>query len=960
MSIVEVQQQEINGTKSNNACVLPQLRGQSQRPAGRTENDFLPQELMITLRQTALPAEYLGPPGITNANKLLRPMPPAVARRPDNAWNYPRQREKYRYLLEQNPCTCGAGHDISFLCEATAAIITQDQQIKSPAQQRTTDKSAIRAKRNELQQQQQQDIVLPESIIPAEFRLVKNIGVTPIEVHDEKHATITEDHVNHVTVFPSLKPIGRTQVLKLRHTMDALLEKITIEDCDLHGQTQLHNLLELIKEEQNIYNIIFHEIIRQVSVECKDRGELLSKLRERYSSLLSRVPRQIKSLHEELIAQRALDRRLAEQLIQFKTTVGTLMLELEDVREHDRRVTEEAEIAQRDLQTALTDSQKNASLLTEYHELYDLQRKRLEKQIIVIASEKELWRGAAHTIALKVIVEHKLATSKRLSLAEQTWYTLASHFSIYLMDKDTIELTDVQKSANAWREIVETFDREQEQREFETIKNLNRLNKSIETLRDTFRQNHFDLEGKFIHIPDQRKTIEYLSQIKLWEESCTREIEKFGGDTVLINEERMRKADRQLKKWIEMTERLLNRHPSTNSGDHTEQQALRDLFDNISLLHSQYRIRMTGENGLAQSIIFFSNVLESWNSKFNTYAYSGGKINEAEWLAFFSQMDEWFETMNKAVTLVGKSTKDNQDDIGGEKKGNETKNVVQASAVLQQANKGLVSLRHYVESHNGRISDETLQLDSNMVHWLIQILIDLAPNQSALSQEGHDHLEANRIPIENLIKTQKTLCEQLHSITKYIVKCCAALTAEEMFTKQMRKESDAEKEVLDLKRMQPLLQDECNDWIYASKVLLAELTGDESIIDTGPPKREIEKPSTKDQSDWPDISTERRKDDDETIGGEHVSFEAISRGGLTERRRLGRSQGDSDRASSVASKSAKVGFDALRTIAQLQQQLAETEVRAASLQEQAMSLDVALREANQRIQQLESNQRVQQ
>ena len=35
----------------------------------------------------------------------------------------------------------------------------------------------------------------------------------------------------------------------------------------------------------------------------------------------------------------------------------------------------------------------------------------------------------------------------------------------------------------------------------------------------------------------------------------------------------------------------------------------------------------------------------------------------------------------------------------------------------------------------------------------------------------------------------------------------------------------------------------------------------------------------------------------------------------------------------------------------------ETEARAAGLQEQAMTLDVSLREANQRIQQLESNQR---
>jgi hypothetical protein len=163
------------------------------------------------------------------------------------------------------------------------------------------------------------------------------------------------------------------------------------------------------------------------------------------------------------------------------------------------------------------------------------------------------------------------------------------------MDKDTIDLTDVQKAANSWREVIEIFDREQEQREYETTKNLNRLIKSIETLRYVFQQNHLyvkksffvlsmnlfrsDLEGKLIQIPDIRKAIEYLAYTKIWEESCTREIEKFGGDTVLINEERMRKGDRHLKKWIDMTERLLSRHPPSNSGDNTEQQALKDLFE---------------------------------------------------------------------------------------------------------------------------------------------------------------------------------------------------------------------------------------------------------------------------------------------------------------------------------------------------------------------------------------------
>jgi hypothetical protein len=40
--------------------------------------------------------------------------------------------------------------DISFLCEATTAIMTQEQQKKPSVPQRTTDKSAIRAIQHEV------------------------------------------------------------------------------------------------------------------------------------------------------------------------------------------------------------------------------------------------------------------------------------------------------------------------------------------------------------------------------------------------------------------------------------------------------------------------------------------------------------------------------------------------------------------------------------------------------------------------------------------------------------------------------------------------------------------------------------------------------------------------------------------------------------------------------------------
>lgn len=41
----------------------------------------------------------------------------------------------------------------------------------------------------------------------------------------------------------------------------------------------MEGLLELVRAEQSIYNVVFHEVIRQVTVSCAERGQLLEKLR---------------------------------------------------------------------------------------------------------------------------------------------------------------------------------------------------------------------------------------------------------------------------------------------------------------------------------------------------------------------------------------------------------------------------------------------------------------------------------------------------------------------------------------------------------------------------------------------------------------------------------------------------------------------------------------------------------
>lgn len=44
----------------------------------------------------------------------------------------------------------------------------------------------------------------------------------------------------------------------------------------------------------------------------------------------------------------------------------------------------------------------SSSLLEEYRELYELQRRRLEQQILLLAQERDIWISAACDLAMKV------------------------------------------------------------------------------------------------------------------------------------------------------------------------------------------------------------------------------------------------------------------------------------------------------------------------------------------------------------------------------------------------------------------------------------------------------------------------------------------------------------------------------------------------------------------------------
>jgi hypothetical protein len=275
---------------------------------------------------------------------------------------------------------------------------------------------------------------------------VKHPGILGLEVHDEKYTTTLEDKDKLLRVFPSSRPAGRKETIALKNVMEDMLQKAGVDntDGDPEGPTQMHRLCELVKQEQAIYNLVFHELIRQISVQCSERGQLLSLLRQKYAGLLDRIPRQVKSLHDEVLAQRALDRRVTAELNRFQAAITRLTDELHDVQQHDIEVTEQACEARQKLEDALVESEKNASLVSEYHDLYEMQRHRLEVQVTQLINEKELWHKAAHRLAAKVAHQRNLKTSQRLHLNEKAWSKLAAHFAVVLSDRDTQQLSELQ------------------------------------------------------------------------------------------------------------------------------------------------------------------------------------------------------------------------------------------------------------------------------------------------------------------------------------------------------------------------------------------------------------------------------------------------------------------------------------------------------------------------------------
>ncbi|NXS69741.1 AXDN1 protein, partial [Pandion haliaetus] len=978
------------GSVSKDRSEIPKLRrGTSRmldhiRPVSSSlEYSFVPEEVFrsLTCASSSLYSpEYSQSPQTTKSPVGFR----GCLQTPDRLWHYPNRRSKFRHLTDHPVSLMGAGRDASYLCDIATG---------QKAKKAMTGRSSFSEGRRDQRGSRGTVLCTPQatladSLVPKEFHIVKNRGVLPLKYFDDKYTTLLEDREKKLRLFPSVKPSGRLEVIQLMEVMDSMLEKAGVDKIiRVTGPSQLHNMLELMKAEQNIYNIIFHELIRQVSVDCVERGQLLSKLRQRYVGLLERIPEQMKTLYKKMMTQQLVDRHITEELLYFKESVGQLASELCEVRECDHKVAKEAEEAREELAAAMQEAKANANLLEEYRELYELQRRRLEEQVVLLAQERDIWSSAAYDLALKIIDRNQLTLVRRLHVSGKTLTDILKHFIVLLASKDTGDLADLQEETEQFRERLGHIGAEIERSEESSQGKLQLVCSSLNKRLQNFHCSDFSS-------PMNEKLLdEILQDTKNLINMLKEDLQQYGGEVHLRKTESLRSAASLQEHWMELGQTVLNRHRDFAGALPPQHAALEEINQRGCELYQQYNIRISGNNGTARFLTALVRSMEDWLFKVQKLKQGSG-MHKAELQAFYHKIPVWLAQVDAVMSCIGSNQ---LHEAESDKKPHFPVVPREFFKMIQQ---WVLSINNEVEKNITHLNEKVTELHRNLTLWLVNVLRHTTADR--LSWECHQRQESHREMDEELrlLRAHKLqheaeeLVAEMGRLSVSIVSCCRKIVNAIVRKKRSEMDSEADFELEELNK----IKTECCNWIQACSLLLSEIKGNPvsfmgleklrnlfeseelqlnlklkgTIISSTQEELEAEgtnssrKPVTEEETlevkeeiavmqEQPGAGTDYLTEDNK------VTADMIRYVGHDSNIHLKSLKSDIVSVTGremTATKSStpfsQKEFEALAVLEHLQVQLLETEIRAQNAEERSEGLEEKLEEALQRIKELES------
>ncbi|KAM6938636.1 axonemal dynein light chain domain-containing protein 1 [Lycodopsis pacificus] len=915
-------------------CGVPAESRMTQPPP--VNNHMLPDELLVSLTSTLSSRSTLGHTAHHQHCKG------SEIRRPDPVWHHRLGRNKYKFLLEQPTSLTGAGRDISFLRDAMA---TQRKMTPLPP---LTDRSCIGDTKN---------LNVSESLIPEEYHIVKNKGLRSLEFFEDAFTVQLKDDEQKLRVFPSLRPSGRLEVIQLMRMIDDMLEKAGVDQQieELTELSQMEGLLELVQVEQNIYNIVFHELIRQVSVGCAERGQLLAKLRQRYQTMLQRIPQRLKALHTEAVAQRALDRRLTEEIHHIKTFIQELNTELARMRDHEASVSQQVERAHRQLAGELEQPHTNSGVVQSYHDLYELQRGRLEAQLLQMTEERDCWSQFAFSLALKVISVKKLQLISRLHIIAQSWFKTAEQCCLYLTATDTDDLTILMELSDDWKRHLVAFMSQLKKTEHAQCEQISAIQQGIAkwlvfcTMQNNCPQPNYE----------EASLEKFHADLKDWSNTLALQCDSYQGEKLLCSQQTLIELGRVQERRRNMSLELFRRHASPDGEPREGQWALSELDKVQSELLKQLDTQVSGDSGIHGQIMSLLRLMESQASKLGAVIGRPDMIwSVSDWLNLEKALQNWKSLAEEAFHNVSSDQTENEEDT------NKPDIFTETEELLDKEQEFITSLSNFTDGENKRLSEEVSSLHMGQTRWMLDLLLLMVPEYSEDHCQEQEHHCITNISPQTLDKDAKMLTEKLNFTSIYISSSCQLILQEQHGVESEDKMNECRK-----------LQKECTDWVESSTILLSGVTGGpvELSVRQADPASSVDVPvSPADSMETlvnEEVSAEPKADSevkDETEAepreGELAVFETpvvklINYDGNITQRKLEESSvhlnGTEELVVSPATDEAQNAFSDLTTVGLLQQELYDSELRVQGAERRAFKAEEALQAALEKIQDLE-------
>ena len=394
-------------------------------------------------------------------------------------------------------------------------------------------------------------------------------------------------------------------------------------DTNTSYPSEMHSFLALIEEEQKVYDSVFEEIIRQVTINMTERGDLLSEIRKRYSAMFLKIPRHVKHLHTELVAQRKLNKRLSEELVRAKEAVRILLNELNFVKKHDADITQKAQEAHEKLVAVLTQSDNTDEILEEYHKLYRMQRDRLEEALRVSEQEKRIWIDASISLAFRIGKEQDVKEIIDIQKQENNRVAQLNRMIVLINDTNNADIDNIEKKIEIWRSRLINLSQsvvEEDHINMEILAKIQRemkmLNKNISVNEpvDAVEANHPLLIA--FHIHDVKSITELIGR---WADEISMISARFTSDKDVMIQETITQIRNLTDNWIDVAFSNIKRNQkNVNGKDYSPMAA---MLGKISMEIEEWLLkiekRISGDDGVASQIIGLQNQVEDRYSSYS-------------------------------------------------------------------------------------------------------------------------------------------------------------------------------------------------------------------------------------------------------------------------------------------------------------------------------------------------------